>query len=150
MKRSAILEIICSLIILLFLYTSVSKIMDFSGFIHDMHNQPFPEVVKPLLVYTIPPIEIGIALALLFERTKRIGLWASLILMSLFTLYTLTVLLHFFDRVPCSCGGVIRRLTWAQHMFLNLFFVIISLIGLYILNHPSSRQKELKDIKLSI
>jgi len=59
-------------------------------------------------------------------------LYASLILMMAFTIYTVTVLLHAFRYVPCSCGGVIKKLTWPQHLVFNLFFVAISLLGIWL------------------
>lgn len=132
MKRSTILEIICSLLILLFLYASVSKWLNFREFILDIHNQPFPGWLATSIVWFLPPVEILIALTLLFEKTRTIGLWAALILMTIFTIYTGAILLHFFNRVPCGCGGVIRGLTWAQHLIFNLFFVAVSGIGIVI------------------
>jgi hypothetical protein len=47
-----------------------------------------------------------------------------------FTVYTVAILLHAFKYIPCSCGGVIRKLTWPQHLFFNLFFVGISILGI--------------------
>ena len=130
MSRKILIEIISSLLILLFLYASVSKWFDFKGFTGDMNNQPFPNWMTPGLVWTIPILEVLIALSLMFERTRMKGLYASLFLMSAFTIYTITVLMHFFGYVPCSCGGVIKKLTWEQHLFFNLFFVAISVIAI--------------------
>jgi len=129
-KRQVVLESISALLIMLFLYASVSKFLDFNRFIGEMNNQPFPNSWTPFLIWTVPSLEIAIALALIFERTRMVGLIASLVLMSLFTLYTGSVLLHFFAYVPCSCGGVIRKLSWPQHMVFNLFFVTLSIIGI--------------------
>ncbi len=129
-KRQVTLEAIAALLILLFLYAGVSKFLEFDRFIGEMNNQPFPNSWTPFLVWTVPSFEIAIALALMFERTRMMGLIASLILMSLFTIYTGSVLLHFFAYVPCSCGGVIRKLSWPQHMVFNLFFVALSVIGI--------------------
>ena len=53
-------------------------------------------------------------------------LFVAFLLMSLFTLYTIAILLHFFSRVPCSCGGVIRMLTWPQHLVFNIGFTMIA------------------------
>jgi hypothetical protein len=115
---------------MLFLYASVSKFLDFQRFIGEMNNQPFPNSWTPFLVLTVPSFEIAISLALIFERTRMVGLIASLVLMTLFTIYTAVILLHFFDYVPCSCGGVIRKLSWPQHLVFNLFFVALSVIGI--------------------
>jgi len=132
MKRKIIIEIISSLLILLFLYASVSKWLAFKTFIGEMNNQPFPNWMTPYLVWGIPVIEVLIAVGLMFEKTRVSALYASFVLMTAFTIYTVAILLHAFSYVPCSCGGVIRKLTWPQHLFFNLFFVGISLLGIWL------------------
>jgi putative oxidoreductase len=147
MKRSTLVEIISAMLILLFLYTGVIKFLDFKVFIHDMDNQPFPNWMTPYLVWTIPTIEIIISIALLFNNTRKPGLWAACILMSLFSIYTAAVLLHFFDRVPCSCGGVIKNLTWKQHLLFNLFFEGISIAGILLINKRTKQKaKEIHQV----
>jgi putative oxidoreductase len=130
MKRKIIIEIISSLLILLFLYASLSKWLAFKTFIGDMNNQPFPNWMTPFLVWFIPIIEVLIVIGLIFEKTRVQSLYASLFLMLAFTVYTVAILLHSFRYIPCSCGGVIRKLTWPQHLVFNLFFVGISLLGI--------------------
>jgi hypothetical protein len=102
-----------------------------------MNNQPLPNSWTPFLVWAIPLLEIAISIALLFEYTRLLGLYASLALMILFTVYTGIILLHFFPYIPCSCGGVIQKLTWSQHLILNLFYIALSGIGI-ILQHRKS------------
>jgi hypothetical protein len=97
-----------------------------------MDNQPLPNSWTPVLVWVIPCTEVAISVSLIFERTRLLGFYSSLAVMGLFTIYTGIVLAHFFPYVPCSCGGVIKRLTWTQHLFLNLFFVGISIVGVVI------------------
>jgi hypothetical protein len=115
---------------MLFIYASLSKFLDFQRFIGEMNNQPLPNSWTPFLVWTVPSLEIAISVALVFERTRMVGFTASLALMTLFTIYAATILLHFFEYVPCSCGGVIRKLTWPQHLVFNLFFVVLSVMGI--------------------
>ncbi len=129
-KRQVLLECASALLIMLFLYASVSKFLDFKTFTGEMNNQPLPNSWTPFLVWFIPCSEILISLALIAERTRLIGFYGSLVLMSLFTLYSMAILLHFFAFVPCSCGGVIKKLTWPQHLVFNLFFVTISIGGI--------------------
>lgn len=129
-RRQLVLELIACLLIMLFLYASISKFLDFDRHVHDMYNQPLPHFMRPFLVWGVPFLEIAISIALIFERSRLAGFYSSLVLMGLFTLYTSTVLLHFFRYVPCSCGGVIRKLSWSQHMVFNLFFVGLALTGI--------------------
>ncbi len=140
MLRKTIIEIIAALLILLFLYVSVSKWLGFQEFARDMHNQPFPGWMAASLVWALPPVEIFIALALMFDKTRVTGLWTALILMSLFTIYTAAILLGLYNRVPCGCGGLISGLSWGQHLFFNSFFLIISAAGIILKkkNHNSN------------
>jgi hypothetical protein len=135
------IECIAALLLVLFLYASLSKFLDFKTFIGEMNNQPMPNSWTPFLVWFIPCSEVAISLALLFEYTRLLGLYASLVLMTLFTLYSLVILLHFFSYIPCSCGGVIKKLTWGQHLVFNLFFVALSIFGITL-----QRSKSFKSI----
>ncbi|WP_336732726.1 MauE/DoxX family redox-associated membrane protein, partial [Chryseobacterium sp. VD8] len=90
-KKRIFTEIVVVLLVILFLYTGVSKFVDFKGFTYDLNNQPFPNSLTPLLRWLIPLTEISIVIALLFEKARLIGLYASLFLMSLFTIYTALV-----------------------------------------------------------
>ncbi|HET6256945.1 MAG TPA: MauE/DoxX family redox-associated membrane protein [Puia sp.] len=136
-KKQVLVECACALLIGLFLYASISKFLDFKTFTDQMNNQPLPNSWTPFLVWAIPLLEIAISITLLFEYTRLIGFYASLVLMIVFTIYTGIVLLHFFPYIPCSCGGVIRNLTWSQHLALNLFYVALSILGI-VLQHRKS------------
>lgn len=134
MKKDIALKIICTLLVFLFVYASVSKLANWTTFVSDMNNQPFPAFVKPILVWAVPLAELAIVTLLIFDTTRLPGLYASLLLMVAFTFYTGVVLMHFFKYIPCSCGGIIKNLSWQQHLVFNLFFALISLIG--ILKYP--------------
>ncbi|WP_376786631.1 MULTISPECIES: MauE/DoxX family redox-associated membrane protein [Sphingobacterium] len=137
-KKRIFTEIVVVLLVILFLYTGVSKFVDFEGFTYDLNNQPFHNSLTPLLRWLIPITEISIVLALLFDKARLMGLYASLFLMSLFTIYTALVLFHVFEYVPCSCGGVIKNLTWPQHLIFNLFFVVITSLAIRVNKKNSS------------
>lgn len=140
-KKQVRIECIAALLIVLFLYASLSKFLDFTTFIGEINNQPLPNSWTPFLAWFIPCSEIAIALALLFDYTRMLGFYASLVVMVIFTLYTMVILFHFFSYIPCSCGGVIKKLTWRQHLAFNLFFVALSFYGIIL-----QRSKFLKSI----
>jgi putative oxidoreductase len=129
MKKETIAEICSGLIVLLFLYASLSKFTDFATFIREMHNQPFPRWVTDIFIWTIPFLEIIIASALLYWKTRLIGFISAFALMSLFTLYASLVLLNAFKYVPCSCGGIIKLLKWPAHLVLNIVYTGIAATG---------------------
>ena len=115
---------------ILFLHTASSKFLNFSGFVHDMNNQPFPNNWTPFLVWAIPLTEIAIVISYFFSKTRLAGLYASLILMSVFTIYSALVLLHVFAYVPCSCGGFIKLLSWPQHLAFTLTISALCVWGI--------------------
>jgi putative oxidoreductase len=128
--RKVVIEIIAALLVLLFLYASISKLLGFELFVDEMNNQPFPNWMTPYLVVIIPGAEILIAVALLFDRTRMIGFYASLVILFLFTLYAALVLFKVFDYIPCSCGGMLKKLNWWQHLLFTTAFLILSIAGI--------------------
>lgn len=124
------LEIAAALIIVLFVYASLSKFLAFHKFIGDIHNQPLPKSWKPILVWVIPRTELVLSALLIFDKSRLIGYWGSTIFMGMFTIYASVILLHGFSYVPCSCGGVIENLTWGQHLVLNVFYTGLSVLGI--------------------
>lgn len=130
MKQNIFIEIFCFLLILLFVYAGISKFIDYKDFISDLNNQPFPNSWTLILSWLLPSSEIIIAISLFFNSTLTKGLLASILLMGAFTIYTALVLLRVFPYVPCSCGGVIDKLSWEEHFIFNLFFLFISIAAL--------------------
>jgi uncharacterized membrane protein YphA (DoxX/SURF4 family) len=128
-KKSLILEIAGGLIILLFAYASISKILNFPHFINEINNQPLPNEWTPFLVYAIPTLEIIIVVMLVVPPWRTWGFIMSAIFMSIFTVYASVILLHGFSYVPCSCGGVIEHLSWQQHLILNIGYLLLSILG---------------------
>ena len=149
MKRKMIVEVIAFLLMLLFLFASVSKWLAFKTFIGDINNQPFPNWLTPWITNLLPPIEVLIVLALMFEKTRTAGFYASLILMSAFSIYSAAVLLKFFDYIPCSCGGIIKILSWRDNLILNLFFVAISIVGILLRKNRFGKEGHNKQMAIS-
>jgi putative oxidoreductase len=68
----------------------------------------------------------------LFIPSMRVtGLYASVLLISIFTIY-LGYMIFFIPALPCSCGGVLRYLSWQQHVVFNLFFILLAVAGIYL------------------
>ena len=132
--------VICMLLILLFSYTAFAKLINIPLFTSEMHNQPMPLWFSSVLVYLLPVLEILIVIALLMDHYRLLGMMAALFLMLLFTAYTLLILLHVFPRVPCSCGGVIKQLSWKQHLAFNLVFDGLCIWGLFLHDRLSNNK----------
>jgi len=128
--RVAVIYIAQFLLILLWLYTASSKLLQYDLFRQSLDRQHFPASFTHLLYWTLPSVELGCVAFLITRRTLKLGLWISECLLIIFTAYILLVLFKYFENVPCSCGGVVSALTWKGHLFFNLFFIAINTIGL--------------------
>jgi len=133
MKKNTIVEIISALLVFLFLYAALSKLLEFDRFKYQLSQSPFITRISPMVVWVIPISEIFISVALLVRRTRLAGLHAAFFLMLLFTGY-IFIMLRYSPYLPCSCGGVLAGLSWKQHFVFNGVFAGLSLAGIALQN----------------
>ena len=129
MKQKVTIELIVFLLILLFVYAATSKLWEYNAFIIQLGNLPFLKPFAGIIARLIPTIELGIALMLTVKSTRFYGLLTSLFLLIVFTGYIAGMLLS-GSPLSCSCGGIIRELSWGQHLIFNLFFILASIAGI--------------------
>ncbi|WP_312208549.1 MauE/DoxX family redox-associated membrane protein, partial [Empedobacter sp.] len=125
--------LICYLFIVLFIYAAASKLMDFETFQTQLGQSPLLASYAIPISYGIIAIELVTAIFLMFERFRIIALQISLFLMVMFTTY-IVIILHFTAFTPCSCGGVLEKLGWTEHLIFNGVFVGLALTGIRITN----------------
>lgn len=130
MKKRSLVRVSIALLVLLYVYTASSKLFDIEAFKGNMYNQQVPHWLADLLIWTIPSSEMAIVICLLFEGTQRRGLYGSLALLSIYTLYIIAILLHFFRKMPCPCGGILPHLGWEAHLWFNLLFIMLTVFAL--------------------
>jgi uncharacterized membrane protein YphA (DoxX/SURF4 family) len=121
-KRALIIEIITAAFVILFVYAATTKLLDYDKSRLQLGQSPVLTQVAGIVVWLVPVIEFLIALLLSTKRFRLAGLYASFTLMVMFTAY-IVVITRFSDYVPCSCGGVLEKLTWNQHLMFNIIFV---------------------------
>ncbi|WEK33800.1 MAG: hypothetical protein P0Y53_15010 [Candidatus Pseudobacter hemicellulosilyticus] len=135
MKKKVLLETSASLLVLLFLYAALSQFLAFKTFTGDLNNQPFSNGFTPWLRWLIPASMLLIATGLLFERTRLRAFQASFVLLSVFSVYIVLILGNVFNRIPCSCAGVIKSFSWSQQLLLNGLLLALSLAGMLLQKH---------------
>ena len=122
-------DMISGLLLLLFLYTAISKLTSHEVFKNVLTASPLLKPYAGMISWLLPVSEIAIVVLLFIPRFRIKGLIASLILITLFTIYLLYMIV-FTPHLPCNCGGVIKLLTWPEHIVFNLFFVFLSVTGI--------------------
>ena len=128
-KPVLIADIISGVVLVLFLYTFLSKLADYETFKNVLSASPLLKPVAGVVALLLPVTELVIVFLLFIPALRLKGLYVSFILISLFTLY-LIYMVTFTLHLPCNCGGVLKLLTWPQHIFFNLFFILLSLTGI--------------------
>jgi len=128
-KPVLIADIISGVLLLLFLYTSLSKLADYETFKDVLSASPLLKPITGMVAWLLPLTELVIVVLLFIPALRLKGLYVSFILISLFTLY-LIYMIAYAPHLPCNCGGVLKLLTWPQHIFFNLFFIFLSLTGI--------------------
>lgn len=140
MKQQFIINSISVFILLLFLYTGVAKLMNVSLFRDQILSAPLLAWTGKsaiFLAWSLPILEITVAVVLAFPAWRLTGLYSSLAIMMLFTFYVIAML--FVDnQLSCSCGGVIEELPPWQHLLFNLACVILCMVAIRIIRRPSN------------
>lgn len=145
MKYKLYVDIMAGLLILLFVYTALSKLDNYSFFQAQLNLYPFIGLFGNTLSWAIPAMELLIAILLLLPAYRTKGLMAALILLIVFTVYLLLMILYTPD-LPCSCGGVIQSLAWTQHIFFNCFFIMVTFIAVLMSRRNKNTKKDIEKI----
>lgn len=128
MKKTTIIEIIVLLYTILFLYTGISKLMEYGLFKEQLEASPILAPAATLVARGLPMVEFLLVALLVVPRWRLKGLYASTALMIAFTIYVIGIMI-FNDQLPCTCGGIISQLSWGQHIVFNSAFIVMGMAG---------------------
>ena len=129
MKRHIWIEIISYAFILLFMYTAIAKLITYDTSLNDLKRSPFiGDFALPLSIL-LPISEIAISVLIFIPKYRKYGLIGATVLMALFTGYV-SAMVFTQETLPCSCGGLIKYLSWKQHFFFNIFFTLLGVVGI--------------------
>lgn len=139
--QSTIVIVISYLFILLFVYAAVSKLLDFEVFQVQIRQSPMLSAFAGLVSVGVIVIEFIASGLLIVHKTRLIGLYISFFLMVMFTTY-IVIILNFSSYVPCSCGGVLEKMGWMEHLIFNICFAILTLVVLVLEKKQNDSQKK--------
>lgn len=120
----------CLLVSITFIYAGFIKLLDNKLFILQLDKSPLlPDALLYPISIFFPVLEIVCGIAIFFNRTKKAALYTSLLLFFIFTIY-LIVLNTFFVDVPCSCGGILGKMSYTVHIIFNIAFILLLLLAI--------------------
>lgn len=127
--KTRVVEFISYFFILLFCYASISKIMDFENFQIQISESPLLSAYAGFIPFAIIILELIFAGLLCYQKTRNIGLIGSFVLMLIFTGYIFYII-QTSENLPCSCGGILEKMSWNQHLIFNIGCALIAAIAL--------------------
>ncbi|MBC8033278.1 MAG: hypothetical protein H7Y03_03975 [Chitinophagaceae bacterium] len=139
MKKRTVIDLVACMLIFLFIYTSLSKLNDIYRFQAAIKQSPLIGDRSVFFSWAIPITELIISLFLVIPRTRLLGIFGSFLLMLLFTGY-IGYMIAFTPQLPCQCGGVLKDMTWTQHLFFNIGFTILALTGILLHRNRAESQ----------
>lgn len=131
-----------TLLIILFVYAASSKFLDFSNFQIQLGQSPILTAYAEWVSWGIPILELLIVAFLSFPKYVYYAFFASYSLMTMFTTYII-IILNFSDFIPCSCGGVLEKISWTEHMLLNVLFIAITILGIVFTTNKNHKTNKL-------
>jgi len=137
MKAKYVL-IISYFYILLFVYAAISKLITFEAFQVQLTQSPLLSAYANIIAYLVLGAELLFALLLCTKTTRLLGLYLSYGLMVAFTLY-IYLILNYSDFIPCSCGGILEKMGWTEHLWFNIIVSLLALVALFF--HDQKRKR---------
>lgn len=133
MRRNQLTKILSAfyiLLLVLFVYSATDKLLDFASFRAVLHKSPIVGEKAPVVAWALPLLEFGISLLLLFRRTRRQGLWSALVLLAIYSGYLLVQSFLLGESIYYS-AGVLKQVTWWQHLIINFLLISLTVLGLW-------------------
>jgi len=145
MKRKIAIEIICFLFVILFTYAAANKLVDYQKFQVQIGLSPLLTGFGGFIPWMVIGVEFITSIFLLIPRFRLYALFGAFSLMTMFTAYIVAIL-EFSSFVPCSCGGVLEKLGWTEHLIFNAAFVLLGLVGIVLQASISQNEKSQANI----
>lgn len=138
---SKISFILKACIAILLLYSAYYKIWHWDDFEVQLYTSILiADKYIPILMLFLPSFEILISIMIFYFYKKNIGLFLSFFLLLLYTFYLIALNEFSFSSI-CSNGGLFNVIDYSRHLLINLFFLTLNLIALYLNRNDSSSKK---------
>ncbi|KKX47801.1 MauE/DoxX family redox-associated membrane protein [Sphingobacterium sp. IITKGP-BTPF85] len=139
--------------LLFWIYVGIDKVWQLHAFKIALTQQPIISYFAPVLFWLLPVLEVSLGLLLAFpsQKVQSWGWKASILLISVFTVYTALGVLDVYEQKPCMCSSFLSNVSWNTHLVINSVILALSILG-KILNKSfyRSANKAPSNIKTSI
>lgn len=129
MTTKILIRLIAVSLAVLFFYAAVGKLDNYSVFHLQLQKFPFSITLIQQQPWLVPVTELLIAGLLLLPQFRVKGLFSSLFLLSVYTIYLTCMLDNKYD-LPCNCGEVLGSFSLRSHIIFNFVCVFVTGAGI--------------------
>lgn len=121
--------------LLFWIYVGIDKVWQLHAFKIALQQQPIISPLAPILYWLLPIVEISLGLLLAFpsQKVQSWGWKASILLISVFTVYIALGVLDVYEQKPCMCSSFLSNVSWNTHLVINSVILAFSILG-WVLN----------------
>lgn len=130
MKREYAANIIAALLIVLFVYAGLIKLLDYQVFRNQLRSFPLISGYAAGMAWQLPVLELVLSYFLLWPRSRLIALYTSFLFLLSISVYIVMMLTGDYV-IPCACSGVINFMSWIWHLWLNIIFMLLAITGIW-------------------
>ncbi len=124
-----VLQVLTFTLLCPWIYVGSKKVFTYAEFRASMIKQPFANGYGIMLSYILPAVQLATGTLFIFEGTKRLGFWFTIILMFVFSSYVILALRDTWGSIPCDC--VLEfPISWKAHLWVNGLISIACIAGL--------------------
>lgn len=129
--------------LLFWIYVGIDKVWQFHAFKIALQQQPVISLLAPILYWCLPIVEITLGLLLAFpsQKVQSWGWKASILLISVFTVYIALGVLNVYEQKPCMCSSFLSNVSWNTHLVINSVILALSVLG-WVINKSSIKHTQ--------
>src|SRR5690606_7490727 len=116
--------------LVLFATAAYSKVTAHEVFLKGLSRVALIGGAAKYIAWIVPVAEILTSILLIVPQTQRLGLYAFTAMMTVFTVYILSMLL-WAEKLPCHCNLIIEKLSWEGHVWFNIGFIALAICALW-------------------
>lgn len=129
MKGKTIIELIASLLIILFLYAAASQLIFHDTYYTQISRTPFNSAFAGIISWTLPVVQLTLVWLLRRSALRLTGLICSLIIVSIYTVY-LFIMLPAGSRLACRCGELWQKASLEVNILFNLAVILLAALAI--------------------
>ncbi|MBO0353532.1 hypothetical protein J0656_05835 [Muricauda ruestringensis] len=144
-NRTSVIYTIVLLLSMFLMYTGLTKVWEGDLFYHNIIDSPIfgGESMALVTSWVFPFLEILTAMALLWSKTRRLGLFMDLGLFLAITIYLVSNI-YFSESIPCTCRTFFSMLDWQGHLYLTLGCLVITVLTIILYPTKTKRTSTYK------